>query len=115
MAVVLPHGALLHKGKEGGIRKERKFSGPICLKLSLVLVRIYFTERALAACILVFRQRKLKEQERKVLILDASRELKDRAFLDPLEDFVQNLVCLGLRALGSGSSLRSLLPSNTHF
>jgi type I restriction enzyme M protein len=74
MAVVLPHGALFRMGKEGEIRKKilqmDLLEGVIGLGPNL------FYGASLAACILVFRQRKTKNRKKKVLILDASREFK---------------------------------------
>jgi type I restriction enzyme M protein len=74
MAVVLPHGALFRMGKEGNIRKKilqmDLLEGVIGLGPNL------FYGTGLAACILVFRQRKRKERRKKVLIIDASHEFK---------------------------------------
>lgn len=74
MAVVLPHGALFRKGKEGAIRKT-------ILQMDLLEAVIglgpnLFYGAGLAACVLVFRQRKKKDRKNKVLIVDASREFK---------------------------------------
>ncbi|GAC1519790.1 MAG: class I SAM-dependent DNA methyltransferase [Chloroflexota bacterium] len=74
MAVVLPHGALFRMGKEGEIRKR-------ILEMDLLEAVIglgpnLFYGTGLAACILVFRQRKAHDRKGKVLILDASREFK---------------------------------------
>lgn len=74
MAVVLPHGALFRMGKEGEIRK--KILGMDLLDAVIGLGPNLFYGTGLAACILVFRQRKAKERRKKVLILDASREYK---------------------------------------
>jgi type I restriction enzyme M protein len=74
MAVVVPHGALFRMGKEGEIRKKilqmDLLEGVIGLGPNL------FYGTGLAACILVFRQRKMKERKKKVLIIDASREFR---------------------------------------
>jgi type I restriction enzyme M protein len=74
MAVVLPHGALFRMGKEGEMRKKilemDLLEGVIGLGPNL------FYGTGLAACILVFRQRKKNERKKKVLILDASHEFK---------------------------------------
>ena len=74
MAVVLPHGALFRMGKEGEIRK--KILGMDLLEAVIGLGPNLFYGTGLAACILVFRQRKKKERKKKVLMLDASREFK---------------------------------------
>ncbi|MBI3922508.1 MAG: SAM-dependent DNA methyltransferase [Armatimonadetes bacterium] len=74
MAVVLPHGALFRMGAEGAIRK--KILGMDLLEAVIGLGPNLFYGTGLAACILVFRQRKSKDHRNKVLILDASREFK---------------------------------------
>ncbi len=74
MAVVLPHGALFRMGKEGAIRK--KILGMDLLDAVVGMGPSLFYGTGLAACILVFRQRKKKERKNKVLILDASKEFK---------------------------------------
>ena len=71
MAVVLPQGALFHKGAEGTIRQK-------LLEMDLVeavigLAPNLFYGTGLAACILVLRKKKAAGQKRKVLIADASR------------------------------------------
>jgi len=74
MAVVLPHGALFRMGTEGAIRK--KILGMDLLEAVIGLGPNLFYGAGLAACILVFRQRKAKDRKNKVLILDASKEFK---------------------------------------
>lgn len=74
MAVVLPHGALFRMGKEGEIRK--KLLGMDLLEAVIGLGPNLFYGTGLAACILVFRQKKPKERKSKVLIVDASKEFK---------------------------------------
>ncbi|MCX6349393.1 MAG: class I SAM-dependent DNA methyltransferase [Candidatus Aureabacteria bacterium] len=74
MAVVLPHGALFRMGAEGKIRQ--KILGMDLLEAVIGLGPNLFYGTGLAACILVFRQRKSKDRKNKVLILDASREFK---------------------------------------
>jgi type I restriction enzyme M protein len=74
MAVVLPHGALFRMGKEGAIRKR-------ILEMDLLEAVIglgpnLFYGTGLAACILVFRQRKQADRQHKILIIDASKEYK---------------------------------------
>jgi len=74
MAVVLPHGALFRMGKEGAMRK--KILAMDLLECVIGLGPNLFYGTGLAACILVFRQRKAKERKNKVLIVDASKEFK---------------------------------------
>jgi len=74
MAVVLPHGALFRMGAEGQIRQ--KILGMDLLEAVIGLGPNLFYGTGLAACILVFRQRKPQERRNKVLILDASKEFK---------------------------------------
>lgn len=72
MAVVLPHGALFRMGKEGEIR--RKLLAMDLLETVIGLGPNLFYGAGLAACILVFRQKKAKDRKNKVLIVDASNE-----------------------------------------
>ena len=74
MAVVLPHGALFRMGKEGEIRE--KILGMDLLEAVIGLGPNLFYGTGLAACILIFRQRKKPDRKRKVLIVDASKEFK---------------------------------------
>jgi type I restriction enzyme M protein len=74
MAVVLPHGALFRMGKEGEIRK--KILQMDLLEAVIGLGPNLFYGTGLAACLLVFRQRKVHERKGKVLFVDASREFK---------------------------------------
>jgi type I restriction enzyme M protein len=74
MAVVLPHGALFRAGKEGAIRK--KLLGMDILEAVIGLGPNLFYGAGLAACIMIFRQSKPKDRKNKVLIIDASKELK---------------------------------------
>ncbi len=74
MAVVLPHGALFRMAKEGDIR--RKILQMDILEAVIGLGPNLFYGTGLAACILVFCQRKKRDRKNKVLILDASREYK---------------------------------------
>jgi type I restriction enzyme M protein len=74
MAVVLPHGALFRAGKEGEIRK--KILNMDLLDAVIGVGPNLFYGAGLAACILVFRQRKTPARKKKVLIVDASREFK---------------------------------------
>jgi type I restriction enzyme M protein len=74
MAVVLPHGALFRMAKEGEIRK--KILGMDLLEAVIGLGPNLFYGTGLAACILLFRQKKAKHRKNKVLIVDASKEFK---------------------------------------
>ena len=90
MAVVLPHGALFRMGKEGKIRK--KVLDMDLLEAVIGLGPNLFYGAGLAACILIFRQRKKKDRRNKVLILDASREFKTgRAQNELLPDHVKRI------------------------
>jgi len=90
MAVVLPHGALFRMGKEGEIRK--KILQMDLLEAVIGLGPNLFYGTGLAACILVFRQRKLKDRKKKLLILDASREFKKgRAQNELLPEHVERI------------------------
>jgi len=74
MAVVLPHGALFRMGKEGEIRE--RLLGMDLLEAVIGLGPNLFYGTGLAACILIFRQKKAKDRKNKVLIVDASKEFK---------------------------------------
>jgi type I restriction enzyme M protein len=90
MAVVLPHGALFRMGKEGEIRK--KLLGMDLLEAVIGLGPNLFYGTGLAACILVFRQRKQKDRKNKVLIIDASKEFKTgRAQNELLPEHVERI------------------------
>jgi type I restriction enzyme M protein len=90
MAVVLPHGALFRMGKEGEIRK--KILQMDLLEAVIGLGPNLFYGTGLAACILVFRQRKKKDRRKKVLILDASRAFKiGRAQNELLPEHVERI------------------------
>jgi type I restriction enzyme M protein len=90
MAVVLPHGALFRMGKEGAIRE--KILGMDLLEAVIGLGPNLFYGTGLAACILVFRQRKKNDRRKKVLILDASREFKTgRAQNELLPEHVEHI------------------------
>ncbi len=90
MAVVLPHGALFRMGKEGEIRK--KILGMDLLEAVIGLGPNLFYGTGLAACILVFRQRKKKDRRNKVLILDASKVFKTgRAQNELLPEHVERI------------------------
>lgn len=74
VAVVLPHGALFRKGKEGEIRK--KILEMDILEAVIGLGANIFYGASLSACVLVFRANKSNEKERKVLFVDASDQIK---------------------------------------
>jgi type I restriction enzyme M protein len=74
MAVVLPHGALFRMAAEGKIRQ--KLLGMDILDAVIGLGPNLFYGTGLAACILIFRQKKPKDLRKKVLIVDASKEFK---------------------------------------
>lgn len=84
IAVVLPHGALFRKGREGQIRKKIVESD--MLEAVIGLGPNIFYGATLAACILVFRANKPHHKEGKVLFIDASDQIRiDRAqnYLEP--------------------------------
>jgi type I restriction enzyme M protein len=90
MAVVLPHGALFRMGAEGKIRT--KLLGMDVLEAVIGLGPNLFYGTGLAACILVFRQRKVKDRRNKVLVLDASKEFKTgRAQNELLPEHVERI------------------------
>ncbi len=90
MAVVLPHGALFRMGKQGEIRET--ILGMDLLEAVIGLGPNLFYGTGLAACILVFRQRKAKDRKNKVLILDASKEFKTgRAQNELLPEHVEHI------------------------
>lgn len=90
MAVVLPHGALFRMGKEGEIRQ--KILQMDLLEAVIGLGPNLFYGTSLAACILVFRQRKRQERKKKVLIIDASGEFKTgRAQNELLPEHVERI------------------------
>jgi type I restriction enzyme M protein len=90
MAVVLPHGALFRGGKEGEIRK--KILHTDLLEAVIGLGPNLFYGTGLAACVLVFRQRKAPARKKKVLIVDASHEFKTgRAQNELLPEHVERI------------------------
>jgi len=90
MAVVLPHGALFRMGKEGEIRK--KLLGMDLLEAVIGLGSNLFYGATIAACILVFRQKKAKDRKNKVLIVDASKEFKTgRAQNELLSEHIERI------------------------
>ena len=90
MAVVLPHGALFRMGKEGAIRQ--KILNMDILDAVIGLGPNLFYGTSLAACILIFRQRKAPELKNQVLIIDASKEFKTgRAQNELLPEHVERI------------------------
>lgn len=90
MAVVLPHGVLFRMGKEGEIRK--KLLTMDLLEAVIGLGPNLFYGAGIAACILVFRQRKAKDRKNKVLIIDAAKEFKTgRAQNELLPEHVERI------------------------
>ena len=90
MAVVLPHGALFRMGKEGAIRQ--KILNMDLLDAVIGLGPNLFYGTGLAACILVFRQRKEPTLKNQVLIIDASKEFKTgRAQNELLPEHVERI------------------------
>lgn len=74
IAVVLPHGVLFRRGKEGEIRKN-------LLEMDVIEAVIglgpnIFYGASLAACILIFRANKPDQKEKKVLFIDASDQIR---------------------------------------
>ena len=90
MAVVLPHGALFRMGVEGKIRQ--KILGMDILEAVIGLGPNLFYGTGLAACILVFRQRKASDRKNKILVIDASKEFKSyRAHNELLDEHVDHI------------------------
>ena len=84
MAVVLPHGALFRKGAEGSIRQTLLEADLLEAVIGLGPNIFYGTQ--LAACIMVFRQRKPPERQGKVLFIDAAEQIRSgraQNFLEP--------------------------------
>jgi len=74
MTVVLPHGALFRKGAEGKIRKALLKQDLLEAVIGLGSNIFYGTQ--LAACVMVFRQKKNAIKKNKVLFIDASDQIK---------------------------------------
>lgn len=84
MTVVLPHGALFRKGAEGRIREALLKQDLLEVVVGLGPNIFYGTQ--LAACVMVFKQRKEDHKKRKVLFIDGSEQIRvGRAqnFLEP--------------------------------
>jgi len=90
MAVVLPHGALFRMGKEGKIRQ--KILGMDILDSVIGLGPNLFYGTGLAACIMVFRNKKLAKRKNKLLFIDASKGFKKgRAQNELLSEHVERI------------------------
>lgn len=74
MAVVLPHGALFRKGAEGRIRQALLEMDLLEAVIGLGSNIFYGTQ--LAACIMVFKQKKKPIQKGKVVFIDASDQIR---------------------------------------
>ena len=74
MTVVLPHGALFRKGAEGKIRKELLEQDILEAVIGLGPNIFYGTQ--LAACVMVFKQKKAADKKNKVLFIDASDQVR---------------------------------------
>jgi type I restriction enzyme M protein len=82
--------ALFRMGKEGEIRQ--KLLAMDLLEAVIGLGPTLFYGTGLAACILIFRQKKAKERKNKVLIVDASKEFKTgRAQNELLPEHVERI------------------------
>ncbi|MCB1159180.1 MAG: SAM-dependent DNA methyltransferase [Leptospiraceae bacterium] len=84
MAIILPHGVLFRKAAEGKIRQALIEKDLLEAVIGLGANIFYGTQ--LAACVLIFKQKKEKKKQRKVLFIDASEKIRvGRAqnFLDP--------------------------------
>jgi type I restriction enzyme M protein len=73
MTVVLPHGALFRKGAEGRIREELIKQDMLEAVIGLGPNIFYGTQ--LAACVMVFKQKKDTSKKGKVLFIDASEQV----------------------------------------
>lgn len=74
MAVVLPHGVLFRMGTEARIRQKIVEMDVLDAVVGLGPNLFYGT--SIAACILVFRNRKPKEHRQRVLFIDGSKQFK---------------------------------------
>ena len=74
MTVVLPHGALFRKGAEGRIREALLEMDLLEAVIGLGSNIFYGTQ--LAACVMVFKQKKAKKKKNKVLFIDASDQVR---------------------------------------
>jgi type I restriction enzyme M protein len=74
IAVVLPHGALFRKGREGSIRKA-------ILKMDILEAVIglgpnIFYGAGIAVCVLIFKANKSSDKKEKILFIDASDQIR---------------------------------------
>jgi type I restriction enzyme M protein len=74
MTVVLPHGALFRKGAEGRIREELLKQDLLEAVIGLGSNIFYGTQ--LAACVLVFKQKKETHKKDRVLFIDGSDQVR---------------------------------------
>lgn len=74
MTVVLPHGALFRKGAEGNIREALLKQDMLEAVIGLGSNIFYGTQ--LAACVMVFKQKKEASKKNKVLFIDASDQVR---------------------------------------
>lgn len=74
MTVVLPHGALFRKGAEGKIREELLKQDMLEALIGLGPNIFYGTQ--LAACVMVFKQRKHASKQGKVIFIDAANQVR---------------------------------------
>ncbi|MBD3862327.1 type I restriction-modification system subunit M [Olleya marilimosa] len=74
MTVVLPHGALFRKGAEGKIRKKLLEEDMLDAVIGLGPNIFYGTQ--LAACVMVFKQKKEAHKKDKVLFIDGSDQVR---------------------------------------
>ncbi len=90
MAVVLPQGVLFRMSREGNIR--RKLLEMDLLEAVIGLGQNLFYGTGLAASILVFRETRPRNQRRKIIFIDASKEFKTgRAQNELLPEHVGNI------------------------
>jgi type I restriction enzyme M protein len=84
MTVVLPHGTLFRKGAEGKIREALLKEDLLEAVIGLGSNIFYGTQ--LAACVMVFKQRKSANRKGKVLFIDGSDQVRvgrGQNFLEP--------------------------------
>lgn len=74
MTVVLPHGALFRKGAEGKIREALLKQDMLEAVIGLGPNIFYGTQ--LAACVMVFKQKKTNDKKDKILFIDASEQVR---------------------------------------
>jgi type I restriction enzyme M protein len=84
IAIVLPHGALFRKGREGEIRKA--IIKMDILEAIIGLGENIFYGAGLATCILIFKANKPDKKENKILFIDASDQIRIGRAQNYLED-----------------------------